>query len=56
MNNDNISNTKNLSYNKLLEHYDFTLGLWCIDRDPNDVDIEWIRQNAFQPRPIDSDP
>jgi len=22
-------------------------GLWAIDRDPKDVDIEWIRRNAF---------
>ena len=34
---------------KLLQHeYDSTRGLWCIDRDPKEVDIEWIRKNAFQ--------
>ncbi len=32
-----------------LQHeYDSTRGLWCIDRDPKEVDIEWIRDNAFQ--------
>jgi hypothetical protein len=34
---------------KALQHeYDSTRGLWCIDRDPKEVDIEWIRRNAFQ--------
>ena len=34
---------------KALQHeYDSTRGLWCIDKDPKDVDIEWIRENAFQ--------
>jgi len=32
----------------LRHEYDSTRGLWCIDKDPNDVDIEWIRENAFQ--------
>ena len=33
----------------MLQHeYDSTRGLWCIDKNPNDVDIEWIRENAFQ--------
>ena len=33
---------------KLQHEYDSTRGLWCIDKDPKDVDIEWIRRNAFQ--------
>lgn len=34
---------------KRLKHeYDSTRGLWCIDRDPNGVDLIWIRKNAFQ--------
>ena len=33
---------------KLQHEYDSTRGLFCIDRDPKDVDIEWIRENAFQ--------
>jgi len=34
---------------KFLQHeYDSTRGLWCIDKNPNDVNIEWIRKNAFQ--------
>lgn len=52
----NEDTNNKLSYDKLLEHYDFTLGLWCIDRNPNEVDIDWIRQNAFQPKPIDNNP
>ena len=34
---------------KELEYYkDTSVGLWCIDRDPMEVDLEWIRENAFQ--------
>lgn len=33
---------------KLQHEYDSTRGLWCIDRDPSEVDYEWIRQNAYQ--------
>ena len=34
---------------KQLQHeYDSTRGLWCFDRNPADVDYEWIKQNAFQ--------
>lgn len=33
---------------KLQHEYDTTRGLWCIDRDPKEVDLEWIRENAFQ--------
>ena len=34
---------------KFLQHeYDMTRGLWCIDQHPDDVEIDWIRQNAFQ--------
>jgi len=34
---------------KALQHeYDTTRGLWCIDRDPKEVDLDWIRENAFQ--------
>lgn len=34
---------------KMLRHYyNSTKGLYCIDRDPNEVDIEWIRKNAFR--------
>ena len=29
-------------------YYNSTKGLYCIDRDPNEVDIEWIRNNAFR--------
>lgn len=33
---------------KLQHEYDSTRGLWCIDRDPSEVEHEWIKQNAFQ--------
>ena len=34
---------------KQLQHeYDTTRGLWCIDRNPGEVDFEWIKENAFQ--------
>lgn len=33
---------------KLQHEYDTSRGLWCIDRSPYDVSIEWIRENAFQ--------
>lgn len=33
---------------KLQHEYDSTRGLWCVDRDPKEVDIDWIRRNAFQ--------
>ncbi len=32
----------------LRHYYNSTKGLYCIDRDPNEVDIEWIRNNAFR--------
>ena len=33
---------------KLRYYYNSTKGLYCIDRNPNEVDIEWIRKNAFR--------
>ena len=33
---------------RLRHEVDSTRGLWCIDRDPRDVGIGWIRANAFQ--------
>lgn len=37
---------------KLQYFHDTAVGLWCIDKNPNDVDIEWIRKNAFQLEPM----
>ena len=35
-----------------LQHFaDAYQGLYCIGKDPNEVDLEWIRQNAFQVKP-----
>lgn len=39
---------KQPTYEQLREYYDSTYGTWMIDRDPKDVDIDWIRENAFQ--------
>lgn len=34
---------------KHLEHYrDTSEGLWCFDRNPNEVSYEWIKENSFQ--------
>lgn len=34
---------------KVLQHYyDTSQGLWCIDQNPNDVEIDWIREHCFQ--------
>lgn len=39
--------------NKQLRHeVDTTHGLWCIDKDPKEVDLNWIRANAFQLKEI----
>ena len=40
---------------KIQHYHDITVGLWCIDRDPKDVDIEWIRKNAFQLKSVNND-
>lgn len=47
--------TNELTYEQLREYYDTSCGCFCIDRDPNDVDIDWIRENAWQLMPIDKD-
>ena len=34
---------------KTLQHeYDTSRGLWCIDKNPNEVSYEWIKSNCFQ--------
>src|SRR5690348_4222243 len=34
---------------RMLEHeYITTRGLWCIDRNPAEVDPDWIKRNAFK--------
>lgn len=37
-----------MTYEELEEYYNRTVGLWAIDRDPQEVDLEWIKKNAFQ--------
>ena len=39
---------RELTYEELREYYDRTVGLWAIDRNPKEVDFEWITENAFQ--------
>ena len=39
---------KKLTYEELEHYYDSTCGLWVIDRDPKQVTLEWIVENAFQ--------
>lgn len=39
---------RELTYEELREYYDTTVGLWAIDRNPKEVDFEWITENAFQ--------
>lgn len=33
---------------KLQYEYDTSRGLWCIDQNPKNVSIKWIRQNSYQ--------
>lgn len=40
---------------KALRHYhDTTVGLFCIDQEPDEVSYEWIKENAFELEPISS--
>lgn len=39
---------KKLNYEELEHYYDSTCGLWAIDRNPKEVTLEWIVENAFQ--------
>lgn len=46
-----VTNDVNTSASTLvqLQHeYDSTRGLWCIDKDPKIMTLEWIRKNSFQ--------
>jgi hypothetical protein len=36
------------SFKELQHEYDTTRGLWCIDRNPAEVDYDWIKRSAFQ--------
>ena len=39
---------KELTYEELKRYYHSTVGLWAIDRSPQEVTLEWIVLNAFQ--------
>ena len=39
---------QNLTYEELLHYYHSTVGLWAIDRSPQEVSLDWICDNAFQ--------
>lgn len=41
------------SYAQLLDYYTATKSLYMIGRDPREVNIEWIRENAYQPKLVD---
>lgn len=41
------------SYAQLIEYYQTSNGLYMIDRDPHEVDIDWIRENAYQSKLLD---
>lgn len=43
---------KKLTYEQLENYYNSTVGLWAIDRRPQEVDLIWIIQNAFQLKEI----
>lgn len=36
------------TYEELLHYYNSTVGLWAIDKSPQEVDLDWICKNAFQ--------
>jgi hypothetical protein len=37
------------TFKEFQHEYDTTRGLWCIDRNPAEVDYEWIKKrNAFR--------
>ena len=39
---------KELSYEELKNYYYNTVGLWAINRSPQEVSLDWIVENAFQ--------
>ena len=39
---------KEPTYEELLHYYHSTVGLWAIDRNPQEVNFDWICKNAFQ--------
>lgn len=39
---------KEPTYEELLHYYHSTVGLWAIDRSPQEVSLDWICDNAFQ--------
>ena len=47
------NSTSKLTYEQLREYYDTSCGCFCIDRDPHEVDSDWIRKNAWHVMPID---
>ena len=37
-----------MTYEELKHYYDSTVGLWAIDRSPQEVSLTWIVENAFR--------
>ena len=47
-NKENNMEEKELTYEELLHYYHSTVGLWAIDRNPQEVHFDWVCKNAFQ--------
>lgn len=47
-NKEDMEEEKKMTYEELKHYYDSTCGLWAIDRNPKEVTLEWIVENAFQ--------
>ncbi|MBT0551584.1 hypothetical protein [Riemerella anatipestifer] len=41
---------------RLKYHESITIGLWAIDRNPQEVSYEWIKENAYQIKPTSTCP
>ena len=47
-NKENNMEEKELTYEELLHYYHSTVGLWAIDRNPQEVHFDWVCKNTFQ--------
>lgn len=47
-NKENNMEEKEITYEELLHYYHSTVGLWAIDRNPQEVHFDWVCKNAFQ--------
>lgn len=50
-----VAALKSAGESKWLQHeVDSTRGLWCVDKDPKECTLEWIRENCFQLGSVES--